>query len=117
MHNRIYMLFPSSGDDPMNYEVMKLSKVTKEGLVASLRPLGILGLIPMDHAYGKPDDKSEDDVVETPLLDQVELHDGGEYFAIFGQTSQVSVVRKHLRLARHGKRHILRCMAVRAAPC
>lgn len=89
---------PSSGDDGMTYKVRKLSKVTKEMVVAALRPLGVLGLIPKDQAYGEPDGTSGsgDYGMDTPLLDQVELQEGGEYIAIYGETSLDDNIREHL---------------------
>ena len=58
--------------------------------MATLRPLGVMGLISRDQVFGKPDSTSEDDVVKLQLLDQIELRDGGEYFAIFGGSSLYS---------------------------
>ena len=91
--------------------MIKLQKVTKEQVVAALRPLGVLGLIPKDQVFCEP----EDDALAVQLLDQSELHDGGEYFVIFGRTTLETLVCKQLALARTRNMHVLECLAVRAA--
>ena len=78
----------------MFYKATRLHKVTKEKVVAALQPLRVLGLIPMDQAHGKHDGDFEDDGVWLQLLDNIELHDGGKYIAIFNNSPLDSQVCK-----------------------
>ena len=114
IYNRIYLLFPSSEDDSKAYLTTKLQKVTKEGVVAALRPLGVLGLICKDQVIGEPDGAAEDDAPAVMLLDESELHDGGEYVVIFAKTPLDKQVCKQLALARTRNMHVFECLAVRA---